>query len=320
MIAPKPPENELARLAALHALGVLDTLPEERFDRFTRMARRLFGVSTALVSLVDSDRQWFKSRVGLDATETPRDISFCGHVVFQNTPLIVNDATADERFSDNPLVTGNPDIRFYAGHPIHCADGLPLGTLCLIDQEPRELNAEDIELLSDLANMVEREFVAQQVATTDALTGLSNRRGFEAVANHLLQWCARSEQPAALLYIDLDDFKPINDTFGHAAGDDALITVAGLLKDTVREADVIARMGGDEFCVLCAGTTEAAIPQVLERLRESFDQYNASSSVPYELHFSAGGVSFDASRHSGTCELLADADKLMYAQKRRKSA
>jgi len=318
LIPPKKPENELARVAALHALGILDTPPEERFDRYTRMARRLFGVPIALVSLIDCERQWFKSRQGLGASETSRDISFCGHVVLGDKPLIVNDASEDHRFSDNPLVTGAPDIRFYAGHPIHCANGMPLGTVCLIDREPRDLDADEQEMLADLAKMVENEFVAHQVATTDALTGLSNRRGFQAVTRHLLPWCKMSEQPATLIYVDLDDFKPINDTHGHAEGDRALVTVSRLLSNTFREADIIARMGGDEFCVLCAGATAIDTGRIIARLQETFTDFNGGKTLPYELNFSAGVVAFEPSRHDSPCALLNDADQLMYEQKRRR--
>jgi len=157
MIKPEKPKNEDKRLQSLCSLNILDTLPEERFDRFTRIAKRHFGVSIALVSLVDAERQWFKSRQGLDASETPRDISFCGHAILKNGIFNISDTLEDIRFADNPLVTGPPNIRFYAGAPIHAPNGQAIGTLCIIDDKPREFSAEDLVVLRDLANGVEEE-------------------------------------------------------------------------------------------------------------------------------------------------------------------
>lgn len=157
MIPPPIPPDERARLAALRALNILDTPPEERFDRLTRLAQRTFNVPIALISLVDENRQWFKSCQGLLVTETPRDISFCGHAILESALMIVPDTTKDPRFSDNPLVTGEPFIRFYAGQPLRVRDGGRIGTLCLIDRVPRELDAEQRRALRDLADLVQEQ-------------------------------------------------------------------------------------------------------------------------------------------------------------------
>lgn len=153
-------QQELAeeeRVKALHALGVLDTPEEDRFDRFTRIAAAAFGVPTALVSLVDTGRQWFKSRVGFDVRETPRSLAFCSHTIALDDLLVVPDTRLDERFADHPLVVGSPFIRFYAGQPVHSVDGQPLGTLCLIDQQPRQFGDAEKRMLRDLAQMVQDE-------------------------------------------------------------------------------------------------------------------------------------------------------------------
>ncbi len=157
MQAPNPHPLEAQRLAALKALHILDSRPEPRFDALTRTACRVFGVPTALVSLIDEDRQWFKSRQGLDATETPRDISFCGHAILGDQPFVVEDALRDPRFLDNPLVAGQLGLRFYAGMPLTSPDGLPYGTLCLIDYAPRAFSPEQEEALRDLALLAEDE-------------------------------------------------------------------------------------------------------------------------------------------------------------------
>lgn len=161
--APEKPANERQRLDALQYLCILDTPVEERFDRLTRLAQKLFDVQIALVSLVDTERQWFKSRQGLSACETPRELSFCGHAILGNGIFEITDATQDERFADNPLVTGAPNIRFYAGAPLATADGYNLGTLCIIDDKPRELSLADRSALRDLADAVEQEINQTQL-------------------------------------------------------------------------------------------------------------------------------------------------------------
>ncbi len=148
---------EQERVKALRALGVLDTPQEDRFDRFTRIAAAAFGAPIALVSLVDADRQWFKSRTGFQTCETPRSMSFCSHAVALDDLLVVPDTHLDERFADNPLVAGEPFIRFYAGQPVHSVDGQPLGTLCIIDRAPRQFGDADKRMLRDLAQMVQDE-------------------------------------------------------------------------------------------------------------------------------------------------------------------
>ncbi|APR93483.1 diguanylate cyclase [Pandoraea thiooxydans] len=242
MLTPARPADETTRIETLHSLQILDTPAEERFDRLTRLAKKLFGVPIALVSLVDTNRQWFKSNDGLSASETPRDISFCGHAILGDDILMIPDALSDERFHDNPLVTRDPGIRFYAGCPLAVANGCKIGTLCLLDVKPRKLDEEERELLRDLAHMAEQELSALQMATTDELTGLSNRRGFQALAQHALDVGRRMAMPASLLFFDLNDFKSINDTFGHAEGDRALKTFAAALRSALRESDVIGRL------------------------------------------------------------------------------
>jgi len=157
MPAAAHPPDEAERQKLLASLRLLDSEAEEVFDRITRLVARLLKVPTALFSLVDADRQWFKSRVGLDATETPREQAFCAHAILQDQPLVVADATHDARFADNPLVTGAPNIRFYAGVPIRSTGGLPIGTLCAIDDHARVLTADELCIMIDLADIVQKE-------------------------------------------------------------------------------------------------------------------------------------------------------------------
>ncbi|TNI61222.1 sensor domain-containing diguanylate cyclase [Aeromonas media] len=151
------PPDEAERLHLLHALRILDTPSEEVFDRITRLVARILDVPIALVSLVDTDRQWFKSRIGIDVNETPRELAFCAHAIAQTSPLIVTDTTQDSRFMSNALVTGDPNIRFYAGVPLRSIGGLSIGTLCAIDSKPRQLNPGEVSILFDLAALVSKE-------------------------------------------------------------------------------------------------------------------------------------------------------------------
>jgi diguanylate cyclase (GGDEF)-like protein len=321
MIPPAIPMNEASRLDTLRALKILDTSPEERFDRLTRLAKRLFGVPIALISLVDADRQWFKSCQGLDASETSRDVSFCGHAILGEDVLMVPDALQDERFHDNPLVTGDPRIRFYAGCPLRVPNGSKLGTLCLIDVEPRSLDAGDLELLRDLTRMAEQEIAALQLATMDELTMLSNRRGFIALGQHAINLCVRRlERPASLLYFDLDGFKAINDRFGHAEGDRALVAFASLLMKTFRDTDVVGRLGGDEFVALMTDCNENESEIALRRLRQAVDEHNQASQRGYDIRFSVGEVDYQPLRHGSIEAMVLDADALMYQHKREKRA
>lgn len=162
MIKPPLPANEKERLALLHELLLLDTPPERRLDRIVDFASTEFAVPICLISLVDSDRQWFKARVGLDACETPRDVSFCGHALASDAILMVPDASLDPRFHDNPLVTGPPHIRFYAGAPLLCGDGLAIGTLCLIDTRPRTLDPVEQAILESLRDLAVLELTTKR--------------------------------------------------------------------------------------------------------------------------------------------------------------
>jgi len=319
MNMPEFPHDEVARLETLRSLDVLDTPQEERFDRLTRMAKRLFNVPIALVSLVDENRQWFKSCVGLPVSETPRDISFCGHAILGEGVFIIPDATADDRFHDNPLVIDDPNIRFYAGCPLRALNGGQMGTLCIIDDKPRDFDEHDLSALKDLAAMAEQELAALQLAVLDELTEISNRRGFITLVGHAIRMCVRQKMSASLVFFDLDKFKLINDTHGHMEGDRALVAFANILHKTLRESDLVARIGGDEFAALLLDTPKASAVDVIARLQGRVEEYNQQASHDYKIDFSFGIVDFDPLLHADVEALLADGDTLMYECKQRKS-
>jgi diguanylate cyclase (GGDEF)-like protein len=320
MQTPDIPNNETERVEKLHSMQILDTEPEERFDRLTRVAKRMFGVPMALVSLVDVDRQWFKSRQGVDASQTSRDVSFCAHAINGDDILEVPDALADPRFSDNPLVTGNLGIRFYAGCPLTVPQGLKLGTLCLLDVKPRELNDDDRALFRDLARMAQDELIAVQLATMDHLTQLTNRRGFQALSNQILAGCKRLNVPASLLFFDLDGFKEINDQLGHAEGDRILREFADILRSIFRDSDLVARLGGDEFVVLISNSHARDAEQALLRLSKAVAEHNTAEQRRFQLAYSVGLVEYEPLRHDNVEGLLEDADRAMYQNKQARQA
>jgi diguanylate cyclase (GGDEF)-like protein len=315
MKPPEIPANEEERLSALRTLSILDTPPEERFDRVTRMAKRLFDVPIAVVSLVDENRQWFKSCDGLDVTETERRISFCGHAILHHGPFIINDALTDDRFSDNPLVTGEPHIRFYAGQQLRTLSGLALGTLCIMGRESREFSEEDQLILQDLAGMVERELIAVQLSLIDEVTRISNRRGFLILSRYSLDLCKRQLFPASLVFFDLDKFKEINDTFGHPEGDRALKLFSEQMRESLRSSDIFARFGGDEFVALITNVSDKVVTELIDRFEQALTQRCVDLNLPYTVQFSHGIVGYEPLKHSGVEELIQEADTLMYARK-----
>ena len=181
------PRNEAARLEALRQYNVLDTEAEQSFDDLAFLASHVCGTPIALITLVDQDRQWFKSAVGFPARETPRDISFCAHAILQAGPTLVRDALDDERFADNPLVTAAPRIRFYAGTPLVTPEGFPLGTLCVIDRVPRELKPAQLEALRALGRQVMAQLELRREVAFLRRTLDRHKRAEEELKNRLSQ-------------------------------------------------------------------------------------------------------------------------------------
>ncbi|WP_216838224.1 EAL domain-containing protein [Falsiroseomonas tokyonensis] len=318
------PANEDERLQALHATGILDTPPDARFDAFARLAAHLCGTPMAFVSLIDTDRQWFKAAIGLDLRETPRSTAFCAHAILQpDRVMVVEDASQDPCFRDNPVVSGPPHLRFYAGAPIIDREGHALGTLAVADHAPRSLSPATARALSDIAQGVAAAIelrssldLARSAALRDPLTGLGNRPLFE---QRLEEAIARARGPEghafAVFCLDLDRFKAVNDLLGHAGGDALLREAARRLTASVRTTDTVARLGGDEFAVILSGPVthqeaEALAVRLIEALSAPFE-YDGQpvpirTSVGYALA-PADGLDSDA--------LMRRADNALYAAK-----
>lgn len=282
------PEDEDERLASLRKMQILSTPAEELFDRITRVAAQAFNVPVTLISLVDKNRQWFKSSVGAVAQETSRDISFCGHVVHSGHMMIVEDATQDPRFSDNPLVCSDMKIRFYAGRPLRNAEGYVIGTLCLIDQKPRHLTPSEIQTLNDLGSLTETLFTVRGLSQAmegllneldtvkresmiDPMLRIWNRGAIMDILSRENDHANREGSALSILMLDVDRFKSINDIYGHPVGDTVLIEVVQTIRTQLRSYDSIGRYGGEEFMVVLPDAGEKEARTLAERLRKSVE-------------------------------------------------
>ncbi|MBR9904661.1 MAG: diguanylate cyclase [Gammaproteobacteria bacterium] len=451
--------NEEARLAALYELDLLDTPDEPAFDRVTRLVTKLLHVPISTVTLIDAKRQWIKSRVGVEARETPRDVAFCAYTIQGTEPLIINDARQDPRFADNPFVKAVDGIRFYAGIPLSTTKGLTLGSLCAIDTKPRAISDQELTALQDLAAIVTDEIhlrerlvlekksakVSQQAlnelhrsmecqierrtnelnlviesaydayisldaqdvildwnraaemmfgwprkaalakpitqlifptglpaandraaieftahrydgnelpvevrvkklviegrerrslfihditerqqlerlrnqqAREDVLTKLPNRRALDERLPEAMARTRRSQQPLAVLFMDLDGFKAINDAHGHAKGDDLLRVIAKKLVKTIRETDYIARWAGDEFVVLLEGSEPTAIEQLANKLVKVVEEPMIAGDAALNVSVSIGVALYLPASAETANELLKRADVAMYEAKR----
>lgn len=338
--------DELQRLEALRSYAILDSQAEQAYDDIVSLASHICGVPIALISLVDEDRQWFKARVGLDVAQTPRSQAFCAHAILQPDQLMeVPDATQDPRFADNPLVTGDPGIRFYAGAPFVAASGMALGTVCVIDRVPRTLTpamtvalkalsrqvtallslrrtVADLRLLAQAQAQQQQQLDSYQrqleevnrdlaeQTQRDPLTGLKNRRAFDCILRDELSRAQRVHSSLGLLMVDVDHFKPFNDAFGHVAGDEALQRLANVLQAQARSYDHVARYGGEEFAVVLPDSQREEVQAVANRVRAAIE---AMPSVHRSFTVSVGAA---MARPTDTpTRLIERADKALYQVK-----
>lgn len=314
--------DETLRLRTLDRYQVLDSQPEPQFDRIVTLAKRALRVPIALISLVDEERQWFKARDGLSVDQTPRSQAFCDHAIRRREVMVVEDAQLDPRFQDNPLVTGEPGIRFYAGAPLITHDGQALGTVCVIDLVPRSFDAADQETLTDLAAIVMDELELRLanrelavLAQTDPLTGSLNRRTFFSLSEREMGRRRRTGCDIAVLVLDIDHFKKVNDTYGHNVGDRVLAQFADQIGQTIRVQDVFARLGGEEFGMILPDTSVAKAVETGERLRRIVEQTPIhTDSGPVRITVSLGAATVQPGETSVE-PALRRADEALYRAK-----
>ena len=254
MISPSIPIDEARRLFALRRLQILDTAAEPVFDHLTALAQKLCDAPFALISLVDKDRVWFKSKAGSEHSEAPRALSFCGHAIHDDKIFIVEDARTDERFHDNPGVVGAYGIRAYAGSPLHAPGGERIGTLCIMDDRVRVFTDKEMQSLRMLSAVVEdllcRSDDALRTAYYDNLTGLPNRLLMLDKLDLAMAHAEALQLPVAVLAVNIDQFKSINQSLGHQLGDTFLKSVARRILDCVGNKGVVGRVGADEFVIV----------------------------------------------------------------------
>lgn len=291
------PGDELARLEELHLLGLLDTGNEARFDRFTTLAADLFDVPIVLFSLIDTNRQWFKSACGLTLSETHRDVSFCAHAILEPQILVIPDARQDMRFATNPLVTGAPHIRFYAGAVLRGPGNKAIGTLCLIDHRPRDFSDAEQRRLLALAKILEGELRhesdiqaarrrAFENAHYDAVTGLPNARLFNDRLEQALAIARRSQGKALVGLVEVGGLVDLRTVLGEDIGDELLRACAERLTNTLSELCTVARWRDETFALLLPtlplpDAAAAFLELVSKTLTEPFSCHDRT------LHFDA---------------------------------
>lgn len=259
--------DEEARLAALRRYEVRATAESAPFQRIVDLVRQIMNVPMAAVTLIDEDTQWFRAQHGLKGMSTARADAFCNFTIAQGDPFAVTDARLDPRFAENPMVTGDPHIRSYLGVPLRTPDGYNVGSLCAIDDEPRQFDRAQGEIMRKLAEIVVEQFELQQIAKQDSMTGALTRRGFFAEVEKEFLRSSRYDRPSALVVIDVDHFKSINDRYGHPAGDAVLVSIANASMATMRKSDIFGRLGGEEFGLLLPETNPEEAREAAERIR-----------------------------------------------------
>lgn len=323
------PASEEERLAELAGYGFLDGKPQDVLDQICRLAADIFHTPVALVSLLGKDEQLFAARCGLDYERTPREVSFCAWTVAGDEVLVVEDASTDPRFANNPLVTGDMNVRFYAGAPLMLRPGVALGALALIDNTPRTFGREECEQLRRMAELVtndfrrrramielaRREHALERVAYVDTLTGLPNRALFQREFTEAVERAQRRDGKVGLIMFDLDHLKDVNDTLGYEAGDALLRSVADRLAQAYRKTDTVARLGGDEFAVIVphiAGYEDLARPteKVMELLRHPLEHGGKSLSITASV-----GASIFPDDDADPAQVLKNADIALHQAK-----
>ncbi len=307
--------DEPARLAALHRYEVLDTPPEAPFERITGLVRAVLNVPISTLSLIDADRQSYKSCVGIDDSDMPREFSFCTHTIQAREPMNIPDTLQDPRFAYYPSVIRDPFIRSYLGVPLATPDGYNLGSLCALDVKPRDFSAAQIEVLKSFAAIAVDELELRRIAQTDSLTGAATRRGFFLEVEKAIARFVRHGHPAALLTLDVDHFKRTNDTFGHPAGDVVLRSITKTLREILRKEDIIGRLGGEEFGVLLGDTELTEAVHVAEKLRLAISDIRFAFDETAVVSASFGVAALHASQLTPE-DWLACSDQALYRAKR----
>ena len=277
-------EAEAARQFALERYDILDSADEYCVDHITNAAKLALNVPSAAISLIDGNRQWFKSRISLDVSETPRDIAFCDHTIRQDGPFIVENASLDVRFCNSPFVRGYPFFMSYIGVPLVTPDGHRIGSLCGMDIVPRKFKSSKMEVLGELAELVIHELELRQQAHKDRLTGALTRSGFSVEVRKAISLYDRQKIISTLILFDIDLYKMVDRRSGCSSGNSLLASLIKLLIKRLRPSDCVGRIGGTQFAVLLTGSdideARAGTQDVLNMMRQ------ADAGVIVDISFS----------------------------------
>ncbi len=307
------PDNENDRIAALHALGILDSGSKPEFDALVEIASAICGTPISLVSLIDTDRQWFKANKGLHGVdETARADAFCAYTILGDDLFEVIDATTDPRFQNNPLVTGEPYIRLYAGFPIRLSDGTKPGTICIISREPGELSGFQHEILRQLATiagtLLENRVASKAAADEtlkDRLTPLASMRiidrsDLDARLQRAELRCEAENITHTLLLLSVDELKVVNEACGHTVGELLLWQIGKILRQAVRENDSVSWLGDDRFAILLERCTPAQSVRAAQAICDRMAEFS----------FAHDGHIFDVSINIGVVPVTKVGDSL----------
>lgn len=306
--------DEEGRLYALDRFALLDTQSEAAFDKITDLVRSVLNVPMVAVSLVASDRQWFKSRQGLPVCETPRSDAICQYTIQQRDVTVIPDVSADLRFRSSSLVTGPARVRAYLGAPLASPEGYNVGSLCAMDTRVRTFSPTEIEIFLKFADLVTEGFQLRQIASTDALTGAMSRSALMSSLDRACVDWGRRDAPVALAILDLDHFKSVNDTYGHPAGDAVLKAAAAACQDVSEPGHAFGRLGGEEFAVVMPGTNGHDALSAGERYRAAIER--AEAPAHDHIHFTSSvGVSWSGGGLICPHRLMATSDTALYRAK-----
>jgi len=320
------PHNERERLQELASYNILDSLPEQEYEDIAVISAHICQMPISIVALIDENRKWHKSKVGIAKDSVPREITICAHTIMKNEVLVVNDTHQHEVLRHVGMVTKPPFVRFYAGVPLINAAGFPLGTLCVVDTKPNQINEFQLNTLKALARQVitllelrrnlsqlkQQKNELTSLSQTDDLSKLNNRRVLNAELSKELLRSRRYGKSFALIMLDLDYFKALNDKFGHACGDEAITKIGQLLKQQSRETDCCIRYGGDEFIILMPDTDAVQAIDVSNRISQSITKSGGALATLTASIGVAVVENFTVSEES----ILALADECVYLAKK----
>lgn len=334
MLAPHLPTETLDRPYPLYSLDILESPLQEKFERITRLTKSLFDVPIAFISLIDDHCLLFKSLLGTNIVELPHVTNFCSHALLEEDIFCVPEATTDKRFSDDPYVVGDPHIHFYAGHLIQL-NHQKLGTISIVDHKPRYFSGDQLLWLKDMAALVDTEIQNYSISTVkgklasdldqarlasmiDPLTRLWNRQGMYNILKHRMDEYLANGTGFAVAILDIDNFKNINDSYGHESGDQTLKAIADSLIEGCRETDAVGRWGGEEFLILINESNVNYVVEIAERIRSRIESQQVALpfALPLDVTVTIGLTCIAPWTYPTLEDMINKADQALYHGKR----